>query len=146
MNSIAKKVKELKMTMQTCSEAEKLLKKGKKPGFLNIHKGFQDSMKLGTPLPIELKYDSSKPFEYGILTSIVTGKLMTALGPEIQKKKTKEFLDSSFGQLSQSQKNKIIEDVLKSDNNNNGNNAFTLKTTPIIKEESKKGNLGLGTG
>ena len=136
-------VKELKLTLQNNLEAENLLKKGKKVAFLRINKGVQDSLNLGTPLPIELKYDSSKPFEYGILTSIITGKLMSILGPEIQKKKTMEFLNNSFGQLSQSQKNKIIEDVLKSNNSNSSDNLIGLKTVPIIKKESKKGNLGL---
>ena len=136
-------VKELKLTLQNKIEAEKLLKTGKKIGFLEIQKGFQDSIKKGTTLPIELKYDSSKPFEYGILTSIVTGKLMNTLAPEIQKSKTKEFLDNSFSEMSQSQKNKIIDDISKSNNNDNSNNTIALKTAPIIKEQSKKGNLGL---
>jgi len=136
-------VKELQLTLQNKIEAEKSLKTGKKIGFLEIQNGFQDSINKGSTLPIALKYDSSKPFEYGILTSIVTGKLMNTLAPEIQKIKTKKFLDRSFIQMNQSQKNKIVEEISKSNEDNNTSNMWSLKTVPIIKEQSKKGNLGL---
>tara|TARA_R110001583_G_scaffold69300_2_gene196564 strand:+ start:2176 stop:3405 length:1230 start_codon:yes stop_codon:yes gene_type:complete len=135
-------VKELKLVNLNEGESENLLKKGKNVGFLKIYSGFQDSLKLGKELPVILKYDASKQFEFGILKSIVTGKIMSAVGNEIQKIKTKEYLDKSFNNLTDLQKEKITREVLNSEATNSST-TISLKTESILKEQDKKGILGL---
>ena len=48
-------------------EAEKLIKKGTESCVLVIHQGFADSLKAGSPLPLELMYDEARGIEVGLL-------------------------------------------------------------------------------
>lgn len=132
-------VKELKLTELTKHESEELLRKGEEVGYLAINKGLKDSLKLGKEMPIIFKYDASKQFEYSILKSIITGKIMSVTAKEIQKNRTKNYLNESFSYLSEVQKETIIKDVSNSGNTSNS----TFKSVSVIKEDDTKGNLGL---
>ncbi len=134
-------LKEIKMTAVSEVQGNNLLKKGKKVGFLIIRKGFQDSVKLGKKLPVVLKYDASHPFEYGILKSIVTGKIIGASIKNFQKNKINHYLNANYANLSNTTKDKIIHDFENNAESNTG--AFSLKSESIANEKDNNKNLGL---
>lgn len=133
---------EIKMISSSIIDGEKLVRKGKKAGFLVIKKGFQDSVSLAKELPVILKYDASEPFKYNILQSIITGKLRNTIGKSIYKNKIKNYFNTKFKDVPSNLKNNIIDDI-STQIELSKNTSFTLKTISIIKKQTKKGNLGL---
>ena len=86
-NKIISKIdslKEINLIESNIEEAESLLKKGKKVGFLLIENGFQKDLDNGTYSPIILKYDAAKQLESSILKSIVNGVIMENVSKSIQ--------------------------------------------------------------
>jgi len=134
-------LKEIKMTAVNENQGDNLLKKGKKVGLLIINQGFQDSVELGKKLPVVLKYDASRPFEYGILKSIITGKIIGASIKDFQKNKINGYLNIHYKSLSNSVKNNIIKDF--ENNTKSETNTFSLKSESIANKKDDNKNLGL---
>jgi len=118
-------------------EATNLVRKGKYVGVLIFEKGFQDSINAGNNLPMEIKYDAARKIEMGMLQSVLMQNLMSTVGKKSIKAKMNSYFDENFSGMPSAVKEKIFIDM------NSGNNNVSLKMTPIIKENSKKGNLGL---
>jgi ABC-type Na+ efflux pump permease subunit len=123
------------------NEAIDLVKKGKYAGVLIFNKHFKDSINKGTKLPLELKFDAAREIEIGMLQSVLTQNLRKTIVNKNSKLKIDSYFDSDGFGLSEKQKEKIIDDIylrknMKSDD-------MELKMTSIIKEDVKKGNLGL---
>jgi len=132
-------LKEIKMTAVSEDTGIELLKKGKEVGFLIIRKGLQDSINQSKSTPIILKYDASHPFEYGILRSIVTGKIISATMKDFQKNKIKTYLNSNYASLSKAKKENIIHNF-DSESYNEGS---SLTTESVSSTKNNNKNLGL---
>jgi len=127
------------------NEATNLVRKGKNIAVLIFEKGFQDSINAGNSLPMELKYDAAREIEMGMLQPVLMQNLMSAVGEKSAKAKMNSYFDKNFPQIPNEMKEKIFSNM-NSNNNENGasmNNNMSLKMTSIIKEDTKKGNLGL---
>ena len=127
------------------SEAIDLVKKGKYVGVLIFDKGFQDSIIAGKELPMELKYDAAREIEMGMLQAVFMQHLMSVIGKKSIASKIDTYLNKNFSGVSLGMKDKIMKDM-GSGNSGIGNlmnSNMKLKMTSIMKENSKKGNLGL---
>jgi len=127
------------------NEAIESVKKGKYVGVLIFKKGFQDSIVAGNNFPLELKYDASRKMEVGMLQSLLMQNLMSTVGKKSIKTKMNSYFESNFPGIPEMMKEKIFNDI---NSNNEGigtimNTNMVLKMTSVIKEDSKKGNLGL---
>lgn len=127
------------------NEAIESVKKGKYVGVLIFKKGFQDSIVAGNNFPLELKYDASRKMEVGMLQSLLMQNLMSTVGKKSIKAKMNSYFESNFPGIPEMMKEKIFNDI---NSNNEGigtimNTNMVLKMTSVIKEDSKKGNLGL---
>jgi len=127
----------LTLIPKAIDEANDLVRKGKYVGVLILDKGFQDSIYAGNSLPMELKYDAAREIEMGMLHSVLTQNLMSSVGKKSIKAKMDSYFDENFSGMPSGIKEKIFEDM------NSGNSNMSLKMTSIIKEDTKKGNLGL---
>lgn len=131
---------------KSVAEAEDLVRKGKYVGVLIFEKGFQDSINVGNELPMELKYDAAREMEMGMLQGVLMQNLMSSVGEKSIKAKMNTYFDTNFSDTSESVKDKVFSDM---DSEENGMSSMMsgdgmgLKMTSIIKESSKKGNLGL---
>ncbi len=121
-------------------EAEELVKKGKAVGVLIFEEGFQDAINSGEQLPMELKYDSAREIEMGMLQSVLMQELMSSIGQTTVKNNISTYLETNFSGLDSQIRDKIL-----SDTNDGGSMTDTmeLKMTAMIKEDTKKGNIGL---
>jgi len=136
-------LEEIKMTAVSENQGEKLLRKGKKVGFLVLGKGLQDSVKQSKKIPAVLKYDASHPFEYGILKSIVTGKIIGAGMKYFQKNKITTYLNTNYANLPVAIKEKIMRDFEKNGDMERNTGVFSLKSESITSEKNDDKNLGL---
>lgn len=125
-------------------EATDLVLKGKYVAVLIFDKGFQDSILAGNTLPMELKYDAAREIEMGMLQGVLMQELMGAVGKKMIKYKMSSYFDSNYSTMNPTTRTKIFDDM-DSDNIGMGSsmNSIDLKMTSVVKEASKKGNLGL---
>ncbi len=121
-------------------KAEELVKKGKAVGVLVFKKGFQEAINSGEQLPLELKYDAAREIEMGMLQSVLMQELMSSIGQTKIKSTISTYLDTNFAGLDDQIKNKILSDT---NNGNSMTDTMELKMTAIVKEDTKKGNVGL---
>jgi len=121
-------------------KGEELVKKGKAVGILIFRKGFQDAINSGEQLPMELKYDSAREIEMGMLQSVLMQELMSSIGQTKVKNNISNYLDTNFSGLDDDMKNKILNDA---NSGNSMTDTMELKMTAMVKEETNKGNLGL---
>jgi len=123
-----------------------LVKKGKYVAVLMVEKGFQDSVALGKSLPLELKYDAAREIEMGMLQSVLMQNLMGSVGKKIINAKMEASFDTNFSGVPKNIKEKALS-LMNSDqggmNAMMGENNVGLQMTSVIKEDAKKGNLGL---
>ena len=136
---------EIQLIPKEIADAVQLVKKGKYVGVLILEKGFQDSINAGSNLPMELKYDAAREIEMGMLQSVLIQNLMSTVGKKSIKAKMNAYFDTNFSGMPSAMKEKIFNDMDSGNNNMStalGNNTG-LKMTSIIKEATKKGNLGL---
>ena len=126
-------------------EATSLVRKGKYVGVLIFEKGFQDSITAGNSLPMELKYDAAREIEMGMLQSVLMQNLMSTVGKKSIKAKMNSYFDENFSGLPNTVREKIFSDMDSGNSNmdTSMSNNMSLKMTSIVKEASKKGNLGL---
>jgi len=134
----------LRLISKNSNEAKDLVKKGKYVGVLVLNKGFQDSIHTGKKLPMELFYDEARQIEVGMLQSVLMQNLMSSVGKKRIKAKMNTYFETNFSGMPTATKDKIFDDMNSDEGGSAGmNTQMELKMTSIIKEESKKGNLGL---
>jgi linearmycin/streptolysin S transport system permease protein len=136
---------EVKLIPKDITDAVQLVKKGKYVGVLILEKGFQDSINAGTSLPMELKYDAAREIEMGMLQSVLIQNLMSTVGKKSIKAKMDTYFETNFSGMPSAMKEKIFNDMDSGNSgmNNSLSNKMGLRMTSIIKEDTKKGNLGL---
>jgi len=138
-------LKSLRLIKTNLIKGLDLVKKGKYVGVLIFKNGFQDSIKSGGKLPIELKYDASKEIEMGMLQSVLMRKLMKTIGKKVIKFKVNKFISSNYPAINPTLKNRIMEDFSKNRRKKTFNidNQMELKMTSISTKDNKNKNLGL---
>ena len=122
------------------SVAISLIRKGKYAAALIVEKGFKDSVALGNKLPLELKYDAAREIEMGMLQSVLMQSLMSSVGKKMLKAKVEASFDKNFQGAPSSIRKRALS-LMNSDRMET--NTIGLQMTSVIKEASKKGNLGL---
>jgi len=138
-------LKGLKLIKTNIIKGTNLVRKGKYVGVLIFKRGFQDSIKSGGKLPIELKYDASKEIEMGMLQSVLMRKLMRGIGKKLIKTKINRYIATNYPAINNTINDKIIADFDKKQNSNDFSmeNQMKLKMTSITKQKNKNKNLGL---
>jgi len=139
-------LKGVKTVTKEKATAIELIIKGKYVGVLIVEKGFQDSVALGKKLPLELKYDAAREMEIGMLQSVLMQNLMTTVGKKMIQANIAASFDTKFPAAPKNIKEKAMR-IMSADQAGAysimGKNTMEMKMTSVIKEDSKKENLGL---
>ena len=136
---------EVTLIPKDSSEATSLVIKGKYIGVLIFKNGFEKAINTGKRLPLELKYDAAREIEMSMLRGILIQNLTSVIGKKSVKVKMNSYFNENFPEMLPAVKEKIFNDVESSEAGISGtmNADLELEITSVIKEESKKGNLGL---
>lgn len=111
--------------------ARELIRKGKYAGALVIYKGFQDSVRNGNQVPVEMIYDRSREMETGILRQNIFSALMSSTGQIKVKTSIENFMRKQFPDLDNNLTADIIEKAVKTDENNQD-----IKWTSVVGEKN----------
>lgn len=79
------------------SSGHQLVVQGKRAALLILHSGLADSVQSGTSLPAELIYDSGRPMEFGILSSILFSEIGEFGGESRGRELAKQQMIAEFG-------------------------------------------------
>ncbi len=112
--------------------ANDLIIEGKYAGALVFHKGFQDSLRTGNDMPVELFYDKEKEMEIGMLQAVVINTLLQTA----RKIEMKKYVEAY--QLAQADQ----EAFKRMPSYKDSGNASFLRMTSIVGEKNDL-NLGL---
>ena len=139
-------VKALEVTETTTDSAIRLVKTGKYPGALILHKGFGDSVDELKSLPWEMKYDQAQSVEMQMMQQYLAQSLFGNVGKMMSEKMimrnaAKQFagMDSMSQMLATMQMKKNMESSSKDMDNLQGN-IMKIKSSPV---EIEKDNAGI---
>ncbi len=127
----------------TLTEAKYLVKKGDRVAVLVFHKGLNDSIEQGKPMPIELFYDQAREIEYGMVQQSLYSTLFQSIGQKNAKQRAVANIKNSYGYMDSTSLASILTNVESQfEGDDGGKMSSNLKSTPIIVEDKNK-NFGL---
>jgi ABC-2 type transport system permease protein len=138
-------VKALEVTITTTDSAIRLVKTGKYPGVLILHKGFSDSVNALKPLPWEMKYDAAQSTEMQMMQQYLAqslfgnvGKMMTTR--MVMQNAAKQFagMDSMSRAFAMMSVKKNVESN-STDMDNLQGTIMKIKSSPVEIEQDNAG-------
>jgi ABC-2 type transport system permease protein len=125
-------IKGIKVNTEELEKAKILVTKGKFVGVLTFYKGFEDSLKRGKSLPVELLYDRAQEMQIGLLQPVFINTLMKYSAGASMNKSVSEFVNSNFPTLDNNMKGNIIREIgskLEKSNEGSKNTGMQIKMT-----------------
>lgn len=135
-------IKGLKLVPTSLEKATNAVRKGDYLAVLLLKKGYKQAVLNGKPVPIELKYDSSRETEIGILQAVLIEKLIQSIGKKSISKNIDNIIDTKFGNLAPNMRKRIKETV-NEDDTLQTSSIVDFKITSLVKDSSKRTNFGL---
>jgi len=111
--------------------SRELVIKGEYVSALIIYKGFQDSLKYGNSLPLELVYDRSREMEIGILQQNLISTIMSSTGVIIVNSTIERYMQDQFPDIDKSTSDNILRAAINDDKN-----AIAIKWTSVVGEKN----------
>ena len=140
--SSLEEIKGLKIITTTLEKATNAVRKGDYLGVLILKEGFEKAVLNGEPVPIELKYDSSRETEIGMLQAVLMEKLIQSIGEKSISKNIENMIDTKFANLTPNMRKKIKETVTEDDALQT-NSMVDFQLTTVVKDSAKRTNFGL---
>ena len=128
----------LEVIQVNCAQSLDLINRGKYIGVLIFGHGFQDSIELNSPLPLEIKYDRAHELELRLLQSLITKRLLDTIGNTILSGHVKSNVERMYGDVDPEML-RLIDQLNASINLDD---LIVLRTNSIVGER-KKINLNL---
>jgi len=144
-NALIKKIEGIEglaITKTTLEKGENAVRKGKELAILILKNGYAKALKNGEPVPLELKYDSSRQIEVSMLQAVLMQSLMRDLSKNSISNNINKFINKEFAGLPENTKNDIVTKVNTSDATGQ-DSVVDFKLTALVKASSKKVNFGL---
>ncbi len=142
-------LKGLSLSFADIDKSRELILKGKYPGALIFHKGFEDSMGDSKDSKVELIYDKAREMEIGMLQPVLISGIMSSIGRKTVKKHVNKYLKKNYPDIDKILIDKILGDV----ENEEGNKKDAIpsfkmdsaikKTSIVGDKKNRKSNLGL---
>ena len=111
--------------------SRELVTTGEYVSALLIYKGFQDSLRYGSSLPVELIYDRSREMEIGILQQNLISTIMSFTGEIIVNSSIERYVQDQFPDIDKSTRDAILKTVRRKDDNE-----LAVKWTSIVGERN----------
>ncbi len=111
--------------------SRELVIKGEYVSALIIYKGFQDSLKYGNSIPVELIYDRSREMEIGILQQNLISTIMSSTGKIIVNSSIERYMQDQFPDIDKKTRDAILKTAIRKDNN-----SLAVKWTSIVGERN----------
>lgn len=112
-------------------KSRELVIKGEYVSALLIYKGFQDSLKYGNSIPVELIYDRSREMEIGILQQNLISTIMSSTGEIIVNSSIERYMQDQFPDIDKKTRDAILKTAIRKDNN-----SLAVKWTSIVGERN----------
>ena len=112
-------------------KSRELVIKGEYVSALIIYKGFQDSLRYGSSLPVELVYDRSREMEIGILQQNLISTIMSSTGEIIVYSSIERYMQDQFPDIDKNTRDAIHKTAVRKDSNRS-----VVKWTSIVGERN----------
>ena len=138
-------VKALEITTTTTDSALELVKKGKYPGVLILHKGFKDSVNALKTLPWEMKYDAAQSTEMQMMQQYLAQSLFGNVGNMMTEKMVMKNNEKQFAGMDDESRTFAMIQAKKSFESNSKDmddlrsNIMKIKSSPVTIEQDNAG-------
>jgi ABC-2 type transport system permease protein len=138
-------VKALEITTTTTDSALELVKKGKYPGVLILHKGFKDSVNALKSLPWEMKYDAAQSTEMQMMQQYLAQSLFGNVGNMMTEKMVMKNNEKQFAGMDDESRTFAMIQAKKSFESNSKDmddlrsNIMKIKSSPVTIEQDNAG-------
>jgi ABC-type Na+ efflux pump permease subunit len=124
-------LKDIVVVLSDSIRSRELVIKGEYVSALIIYRGFQDSLKYGNSLPLELVYDRSREMEIGILQQNLISTIMSSTGEIIVNSSIERYMQEQFPDIDKNTRDDILNTAIRKDNNRPA-----VKWTSIVGERN----------
>ena len=138
-------IQALDVATTTTDSAIDLIKGGKYPAALIIHKGFKDSVNALKRLPWELKYDAAQSVEMGMMQQYLAQTLYHRLGKMMSERMMMRNMSKQFAGMDSMSIMLVIAQMKQNLNNNSKSmedlqkNIMRIESSPIEKAPDNAG-------
>jgi ABC-2 type transport system permease protein len=108
--------KNLSLKKTTEKEGVELVKSGDELAVILFHSGFEDSVKLGKAIPLEMRYDEAREMEIGFIQGALMSQIMEAIGPDYSKTNIDQQIEKNYAHLGP----EIVAQIKQQAGNNSG--------------------------
>lgn len=135
-------LKSLEVEIAQLDSAQEQVRKGNESAVLVLHKGFNDSVRLGGSLPVELQFDPAKEMETGILQQALISSIMSTAGQESARNRTMRKIEREYAGLDSATVASIKAQVARNfSRDGQPQQGEMIRMTPLVKE--KKNSPGI---
>lgn len=124
-------LEDIVVVLSDSTRSRELVIKGEYVSALIIYKGFQDSLKYGNSLQIELVYDRSREMEIGILQQNLISTIMSSTGEIIVNSTIERYMQDQFPDIDEKTRDAILKTAIRKDSNRQA-----VKWTSIVGERN----------
>ncbi|MHC1733199.1 MAG: ABC transporter permease [Bacteroidales bacterium] len=124
-------LEDIVVVLSDSTRSRELVIKGEYVSALIIYKGFQDSLKYGNSLPLELVYDRSREMEIGILQQNLISTIMSSTGEIIVNSTIERYMQDQFPDIDKKTRDAILKTAIRKDSSRQA-----VKWTSIVGERN----------
>lgn len=137
--SILDSISGIELIPETKANAIDLIKNGDRIANIIIYSGFEDSIKYGNTVPIEMQFDQSREMEVSVLQNIVLGNVSSLKGENDAAKNVESLINQLYPNVPNLMRDSLKQNMLDAQTKENRTGDLVTMTSLVGDESSNWG-------
>lgn len=137
--SILDSISGIELIPETKENAIELIKNGDRIANIIIYSGFEDSIKYGNTVPIEMQFDQSREMEVSVLQNIVLGNVSSLKGENDAAKNVESLINQLYPNVPNLMRDSLKQNMLDAQTKENRTGDLVTMTSLVGDESSNWG-------
>ena len=137
--SILDSISGIELIPETKENAIDLIKNGDRIANIIIYSGFEDSIKYGNTVPIEMQFDQSREMEVSVLQNIVLGNVSSLKGENDAAKNVESLINQLYPNVPNLMRDSLKQNMLDAQTKENRTGDLVTMTSLVGDESSNWG-------